>query len=109
MQTKLALLSLLALAAGSAPAWAGPPDPFRGQAYAQAMCASCHAISKDKPNSPNPAAKPFMSITLAHGSGEALADWINTKHPSIPMSLLKASQAEDIIAYIASVKASAAR
>jgi mono/diheme cytochrome c family protein len=95
-----------AIASGSS--WAeGTPDAFRGKAYAQAICASCHSISPDKPNSPNPAAKPFATMTITHPTGEAFAAWLNTKHPPLPNNLLKPAQADDIIAYVASLKVSA--
>jgi len=95
-----------AFAALSAPAWCeGSGNSFRGMAYAQEMCASCHSIEEQGGTSPNPAAKPFAAMAPTTISGQDLADWLNTKHPSIPNQLVKPAQAEDMLAYIASLKA----
>lgn len=101
---------LFVWAMASAPAGAeGPPDAFRGKAYSQAICASCHSISAENPNSPNSAAKPFATMAIAHPTAEAFATWLNTKHPSLPNNLIKPAQADDIMVYVASLKAPAGR
>lgn len=105
MLKRIAVVACISLLSSGAPVWADAVDAFKGKAYAQAMCASCHAIEKDDVHSPNPAAKPFASIFLKYETGAALADWVNTKHPAIPNSLLKVGQADDIRAYVASLKA----
>lgn len=105
MHKRVAVVACISLLSSGAPVWGDPPDAFKGKAYAQAMCASCHAIEKDDAHSPNPAAKPFASVSPKYETGEALADWVNSKHPLIPNSLLKVGQAHDISAYVASLKA----
>lgn len=92
----------LVVAAFAAPAWAGGGDAFRGEAYANAMCASCHSVSADKAASPVAAAPPLRETKLA--SAEALAKLFNTTHPNTSR-LLKDTQAEDIFSYIESLKA----
>ncbi len=93
----------LIVAAVAAPAWAGEGDVSRGAAYANAMCASCHSISEDKSASPVAAAPPLRDTKVV--SGEALAKFFNTTHPSTSR-LLKDTQADDIFSFIESLKAS---
>lgn len=86
-----------------------PPDALRGQAYSQAICASCHSVAAENLNSPNPAAKPFAKIAIAYPTAEAFAKWLNTEHPLVPNNLIKPAQADDIMLYIASMKSPAGR
>ena len=96
------------LASISLPAWAGDPgDAFRGSAYAQGMCQSCHAITPDGESSPNPAATPFRKISATFASAEEFATWFNTKHPPTPNSSITSSQASDIASYLSSLKVGA--
>jgi len=100
-------LSVIAVCAAAAPAWAGEGDAQRGAAYAVAMCSTCHAATSDEAASPNPAAKPFRSVKLADLPGEGtegakLTGWFNTKHPNTAR-ILKDTQGEDIATYIASL------
>jgi hypothetical protein len=109
MQLKY-VLPIVAFAALCVPAWAEEGgDAFRGKAYAEAICSSCHDISPQGVRSSNPAAKPFVSIDSKYASGEDLATWLNTKHPSIPNQLIKPVQGDDILAFIASLKGSPSR
>jgi mono/diheme cytochrome c family protein len=101
--TKTAIIGFV-LAAGTAPAWSeGSGDSFRGQAYSQAMCQSCHSTKADDTASPNPAAPPFRSMKLAYDTGEAFTTYLNTKHPNI-MAQINSRQAEDIAAFITSLQ-----
>ncbi len=92
----------------SLPAWAEDPgDAFRGNAYAQGMCQSCHSVTPDGEPSPNPAATPFKKITATFAAAEDFATWFNTKHPPTPNSSITPSQASDIASYLASLKVGA--
>jgi mono/diheme cytochrome c family protein len=106
-QMKTIVVSVVggALVVLSLPAWAGEPgDVFRGDAYAQGMCQSCHSITADGAPSPNPAAAPFQKIAATFAPGDDFATWFNTKHPPTPNSTIAPSQASDLVSYISSLK-----
>lgn len=95
------LFPVIVVVATTAPCWAGEGDASRGAAYASAMCASCHSVSADKTASPNGEAPPFRDTKLA--SGEALAKFFNSTHPSTSR-ILKDTQADDLVSYIETLK-----
>ncbi|RYZ15218.1 MAG: cytochrome c [Alphaproteobacteria bacterium] len=97
-------LALVLATAIAAPVWAGEGDASRGEAYARAMCASCHAVTAGMEASPNPAAPPLRDAKAE--SGKALATFFNTVHPNTSR-LLKDEQAGDIFTYIESLRAPA--
>ncbi len=101
---KLLLTLFAAGAVCASPAWAEGGDTLRGQAYAHGMCASCHSIGADGAASPNPKASPFKTIQMNYASGEELSTRINTKHPPFGPNLLNPKQAEDILAYVATLR-----
>ena len=103
MKRRLSVLVVVATAVG-VPAWAEGGDTLRGQAYAHGMCSSCHSIAADGAASANPAATPFKTIKMDHDSGESLSAWVNTKHPPFGPNLLNPRQAEDILAYVATIR-----
>lgn len=70
------------------------------------MCSSCHSIAADGSASANPAATPFKTIKMVYSSGEALSEWVNTKHPPFGPNLLNPRQAEDILAYVGTIQKS---
>src|SRR5262245_33290310 len=105
MKNRFSVLIVTALAVG-APAWAEAGDTLRGEAYAHAMCSSCHSIAADGAASANPAAPAFRTSKMDYGSGESLAAWVNTKHPPFGPNLLSPRQADDILAYVATVQTS---
>ena len=91
--------------AGTAAAFAEEAgNSFRGGAYAEAMCQSCHSTKADNSASANPAAPPFMSIQIAKYTGETFAAYLNTRHPVIAAPPLKTEQADDIVSYIAQLQ-----
>ena len=92
------------LIAGAAPAWSeGSGDAFRGKAYAQAMCGSCHSVSADETPSANPAAKPFRLVKLDYKTGDDFSAWLNTKHPVI-QTLINPRQADDIMTFVGTLR-----
>ncbi len=92
------------LIVGAAPAWSeGSGDAFRGKAYAQAMCGSCHSATADETPSANPAAKPFRLVNLDYKSGDEFSAWLNTKHPVI-QTLINPRQADDIMTFVGTLK-----
>lgn len=105
MRTRLLIIGILAGGlATAAPAFAEiEGDAFRGKAYAGAMCASCHALSAEDGASPDPTAPPLRNFKLAATTGEEFVEWFNTKHPQGSSSQPKPAQAQDMLAYMASL------
>lgn len=84
------------------PAAAASPQEQRGKTFAMNNCAKCHAIDKISP-SPLKIAPPFRTLhkrypveTLA----EALAEGIQTGHPTMPEFQLDPGQIGDLLAYL---------
>ena len=100
---KITLSVAALLAAAVAPAWAEGADAFRGQAYVNGMCSSCHAVGADGVSA-NPAAPAFRTIALAFKSGDDFATYLNTKHPVMQTPPIHAQQADDMALYMASLK-----
>ncbi len=93
-----ALLSLLFIA----PALAASPSEERGKTFATNNCARCHSIDKVT-QSPLKIAPPFRTLhnrypveTLA----EALAEGIQTGHPTMPEFQLDPDQIHDLLSYL---------
>jgi cytochrome c len=74
----------------------------RGQAFADANCARCHAIGPVG-DSPLPKAPPFRTQRYpVEQLAEALAEGIRTAHPAMPKFELDEHQIGDLIAYLKS-------
>jgi mono/diheme cytochrome c family protein len=83
----------------------GIGDPRRGLEYAQATCAGCHAILFEDIDSPNPDSPAFKSIADTPGiSRTALSVFLQTPHPTMPDLIVAGEDADDLIAYILSLK-----
>ena len=88
--------------ASSAEAQTG--DPEAGAAYAQQVCAKCHAIDRTG-LSPEPTAPPFKDVANTPGmTGTALRVWLSTSHPTMPNIVVEPADMDNIIAYILSLK-----
>lgn len=92
------LLALLLIA----PSLAASPSEERGKTFALNNCARCHAISRVG-QSPLKIAPPFRTLhtrypveTLA----EALAEGIQTGHPTMPEFQLDPDQIHDLLSYL---------
>lgn len=84
------------------PSCGGFPDEQRGKTFALNNCARCHSIDKVTP-SPLKIAPPFRTLhnrypieTIA----EALAEGIQTGHPTMPEFRLDPDQIYDLLAYL---------
>jgi mono/diheme cytochrome c family protein len=76
-----------------------------GLAYADQVCAQCHAIHKGERVSPNQKAPPFEAVANARGMSEmALRVWFQTAHQSMPNLVIRGRVADDLIAYILSLE-----
>ena len=78
------------------------PDEQRGKTFALNNCARCHSVDKVTP-SPLKIAPPFRTLhnrypieTIA----EALAEGIQTGHPTMPEFQLDPDQIHDLLAYL---------
>ena len=80
-------------------------DPTRGQAYAEAVCASCHAVARGQINSPNPDAPAFDTVANMPGmTSIALNVWLHASHPTMPNLLVEPDRIDDLAAYLSTLK-----
>lgn len=85
-------------------------NPYRGQAYAQQMCADCHATGPEDRAGGKPTAPSFVQVANTSGmTGMALAAWFKSDHPTMPNLMVKPENMDDISAYILSLKAAKAQ
>ena len=81
-------------------------DARRGQAFAQRICATCHAIRKGQDESPNPSAPTFPVIAQVPGiTALALTVTLQNSHNAMPDLVLETQERSDVIAYILSLRA----
>ncbi len=84
------------------PAAAASPQEQRGKTFAMNNCAKCHAIDKVSP-SPLKIAPPFRTLHKRYpveSLAEALAEGIQTGHPTMPEFQLDPDQIGDLLAYL---------
>jgi mono/diheme cytochrome c family protein len=80
-------------------------DTQNGLAWAQQVCSECHAIRRGQARSPNTRSPTFSELATTPGmTVGALMVALTTPHAGMPMFLLTATQREDIIAYILSLR-----
>jgi tetratricopeptide (TPR) repeat protein len=80
-------------------------DARKGLGYARKICASCHNVLSNDAASPNRQAPPFKKIANTPGmSVTALTVWSRTTHPTMPNLIIDASDMDDLIAYILSLR-----
>ncbi len=73
-------------------------DPAAGQRFAEASCLSCHGSAE--PKAPAFAAIAAMPSTTAR----SLEVFLRTSHPPMPNLILSATQRDDVIAYILTLR-----
>jgi mono/diheme cytochrome c family protein len=105
MLRSIARQALLTLALIT-PALAVSPAEQRGKLFALNNCARCHSIDRSS-ESPLKIAPPFRTLhehypveTLA----EALAEGIETGHPTMPTFQLDPDQIHDLLSYLKSLE-----
>lgn len=79
----------------------------RGRQFAARSCASCHAIGSVGA-SPMAEATPFREIVHRYPLDqleEGFAEGLVTGHPAMPAFVFRASEIDDLIAYLETVKA----
>jgi mono/diheme cytochrome c family protein len=80
-------------------------DVARGRAYAQSVCAECHAVLPSQSLSPRTDVATFKTIAQTPGmTAMALSVWFRTPHPTMPNFLISPQDQDDVIAYILSLR-----
>lgn len=99
----LLLLTLIAQACTAEAQEIG--DTQEGRAYAQRVCADCHAVLPWQAVSPDARATAFKSIANTPGmTATALAVWFLTPHPTMPNLVIEGEDMDNVIAYILSLR-----
>ena len=98
----LATMMLFALAPNAS---AQQADVEAGAAYAEQVCAACHAVLANEQISPLAEAPTFQSVADTPGMTEmALTVWLQSSHPTMPNIILKPDDLRNVVAYIGSLK-----
>jgi len=80
-------------------------DIEAGAAYAEQVCAACHAVLPNEGFSPLPEAPTFQSVADTPGMTElALTVWLQSSHPTMPNIVLEQDDMRNVVAYIRSLK-----
>jgi mono/diheme cytochrome c family protein len=100
----MALAAAVLLASGYA-VNAQEADVEAGAAYAERVCAPCHAVLANAKHSPLPQAPSFQSVADTPGMTElALTVFLQSSHPTMPNIILKPDDMRNVVAYIRSLK-----
>lgn len=82
-----------------------PGNAARGRMSAGDLCADCHRTEPGAGPSPLATAPRFAEVAKTRGmTAMALNVWLRTSHPSMPNIMLRPDTADDIIAYILSLR-----
>jgi mono/diheme cytochrome c family protein len=104
MKRLILVAAAAALGSGYA-AHAQEADVAAGKAYAEQVCAACHAVSPAEEFSPLPQAPTFQSVADTPGMTElALSVWLQSSHPTMPNIVLEQDDLRNVVAYIHSLK-----
>ena len=99
---QFALRQTLATLLAITPALAASPAEQRGKTFALANCARCHSIDRVT-QSPLKIAPPFRTLHNRYpveSLAEALAEGIQTGHPTMPEFELDPDQIHDLLSYL---------
>ncbi|BAQ15546.1 c-type cytochrome [Methyloceanibacter caenitepidi] len=103
MKSMMLLAAVLALGPTSE-IHAQDADIAAGKAYAEAVCAKCHAVLAGEDLSSEFGATPFQELAERPGMTEyALSVWLQTSHPTMPDIVLEQDEMRNVIAYIRSL------
>jgi mono/diheme cytochrome c family protein len=104
MNSRIALAAAMLLVSGYA-AKAQDADIEAGAAYAEQVCAACHAVLANEQISPLPQAPNFQSVADTPGMTElALTVWLQSSHPTMPNIIIKPDNLRNVVAYIRSLE-----
>ena len=103
MQMRISAAAIAAsLVLGATPGYAA--DVFHGRDLAQRWCASCHLVAPDQKRA-SADVPPFATIAQRPNfSAQELAFFLLDPHPKMPEMALSRNAANDIAAYIASLR-----
>jgi len=80
-------------------------DIEAGAAYANEICATCHAVLANEEYSPLPQATPFQTVADTPGMTElALTVFLQSSHPTMPNIILEQDDMRNVVTYIRSLK-----
>lgn len=80
-------------------------DVAAGKAYAEEICAACHAVQAGDLESPLFEAPPFPEVADTPGMTElALSVWLQSSHPTMPNFVLAPDDMRNVVAYIRSLE-----
>lgn len=80
-------------------------DVAAGKAYAEDVCAACHAVEQGEMESPLYEAPAFQDVADTPGMTEmALSVWLQSSHPTMPNIVLSQDEIRNVVAYIHSLK-----
>jgi mono/diheme cytochrome c family protein len=80
-------------------------DVAAGKAYAEEVCAACHAVQQGEEESPLYEAPTFQSVADTPGMTEmALSVWLQSSHPTMPNIVLSQDEIRNVVAYIHGLK-----
>src|SRR3984893_18305180 len=88
------------------PAMAVAPAEQRGKTFALTNCGRCHSIDRVT-ESPLKIAPPFRILHLHYlveTLGEALAEAVESRHPTMPAFELDPDQIHDLLSYLKSLE-----
>jgi mono/diheme cytochrome c family protein len=98
------MVAAASLLASAYAAHAQDADIEAGAAYAQEVCAACHAVLPNEELSPLPQAPTFQSVADTPGMTDlALTVWLQSSHPTMPNIILKQDDLRNVVAYIRSL------
>ena len=109
MKSSLLLILVLAFAAcassvNAEPRTAAERTVARGLAYANEVCANCHAVTPGQA-SPASEAPTFPDIANMPGLTEtALEAWLRSDHPSMPNIIVERRNVHRLYAYLQTLK-----
>ena len=84
-------------------------NPQRGLEYAQANCAECHSVLPEDYVSPVLEAPSFQAVAETKGVTRlALTAFLQTPHADMPNLVVTGEDADNVIAYILSLKGATA-
>lgn len=115
--TRLAIIVIALGGVGCASRQSPPPPPtqidmtaeaaMRGQQLAVRTCAACHAVDRVGV-SPMPEATPFREVVRTYPLDQletAFAEGLVTSHPAMPAFAFRASEIDDLMAYLETLRA----
>ncbi len=103
---RILALALCLAALAPAAARASPASIERGRWLAQANCAACHAVARER-SSPDPTAPPFRNLRQAYPArnlDEIFAEGVLRNHSAMPQFAPGPDDIGDLLDYLKSIQ-----